>query len=363
MPRKDNISTPRRGLVLGVESSCDETAAAVVRSGEEILSNVVASQETRHAPFGGIVPEIASRAHAEAVTHVVERAMSRAGVSGRDLDGIAVTNRPGLLGSLLVGLTAAKALAWAWDLPLAAVHHLEAHLYAARWADGLQPPFVGLVASGGHTSLYVCEDLVRVRRIGATTDDAAGEAFDKVAALLGLGYPGGPAIEKAARGVGGGPRFPRSRATGRPWDFTFSGLKTAVLYHVRGIPPGEAPVVPESEFAAVAAAFEEAAVEMLVRPTVAAAEHFGARSVVAAGGVAANSRLRAELARAAGEAGLGVAFPPPDLCTDNAAMVAGRGWHDLAAGARDALDVDANARPERAEYVRTRRSRPKGACA
>lgn len=339
------------GLVLGIESSCDETAAAVVRRGEEILSNVVASQDARHAPFGGVVPEIASRAHTEVITRIVESAIDRAGVEPKELSGIAVTNRPGLLGSLLVGLTAAKTLAWVWELPLVAVHHLEAHLYAARWSEGLECPFVGLVASGGHTSLYWCEDLLHVRRIGATTDDAAGEAFDKVAALLGLGYPGGPAIEKAARGAQDRAlRFPRSRLKGRPWDFTFSGLKTAVLYHVRGVPPAGSPVIDPREFPAVAAAFQEAAVEMLVSAALDAARELGARSVTATGGVAANSRLREELSRGAERLGLRAALPARELCTDNAAIVAGRGYHELASGARDPLDTDANALPERAGY-------------
>jgi len=351
-------------LVLGIESSCDETAAAVVRAGTEIVSSVVASQDARHAPFGGIVPEIASRAHAEVVTQVISRALEKAGVAPGDLGGVAVSNRPGLLGSLLVGLTAAKALAWAWELPLVTVHHLEAHLYGSTWAEGLEMPFVGLVCSGGHTSLYHCTDPLSSRRLGATTDDAAGEAFDKVSSLLGLGYPGGPAIECAAclcgrapparrqaRGVDAGDiRFPRSRIRGRPWDFTFSGLKTAVLYHVRGIPPKKEPVIPEADFPRVAAAFQEAAVEMLVRPTIDAARETGAASVTATGGVAANSALRESLEHEAKKAGLACAFAPRSLCTDNAVMVAGRGWHDLAAGASDPLDIDANARPERASY-------------
>jgi N6-L-threonylcarbamoyladenine synthase len=338
-------------LVLGIESSCDETAAAVVGAGREIVSSVVASQDARHAPFGGIVPEIASRAHTEVVTRVIERALEQAGVAPADLKGIAVSNRPGLLGSLLVGLTAAKALAWVWELPLVAVHHLEAHLYGSTWAEGLGTPFVGLVCSGGHTSLYLCEDPLHSRRLGATTDDAAGEAFDKVSSLLGLGYPGGPAIERAARDVDPRPlRFTRSRIKGRPWDFTFSGLKTAVLYHVRGIPPKSEAVIPSEDFPRVAAAFQEAAVEMLVRPTIDAAKELGARSVTATGGVAANTALRERLARDAEAAGLACAFAPRRLCTDNAVMVAGRGWHDLAAGAHDPLDIDANARPERAPY-------------
>ena len=338
-------------LVLGIESSCDETAAAVVGAGTDIISSVVASQDARHAPFGGIVPEIASRAHTEVITRVIERALEQAGVGPKDLKGIAVSNRPGLLGSLLVGLTAAKALAWVWELPLVAVHHLEAHLYGSTWAEGLRSPFVGLVCSGGHTSLYLCEDPLHSRRLGATTDDAAGEAFDKVSSLLGLGYPGGPAIERAARDVDPRPlRFTRSRIKGRPWDFTFSGLKTAVLYHVRGIPPKDEAVIPEADFPRVAAAFQEAAVEMLVRPAIDAARELGAKSVTATGGVAANTALRERLARDAEAAGLACAFAPRKLCTDNAVMVAGRGWHDLAAGTSDPLDIDANAKPERAPY-------------
>jgi N6-L-threonylcarbamoyladenine synthase len=317
----------------------------------EIVSSVVASQDARHAPFGGIVPEIASRAHTEVITSVIERALEQAEIGPADLAGIAVSNRPGLLGSLLVGLTAAKALAWAWELPLVAVHHLEAHLYGSTWADGLESPFVGLVCSGGHTSLYFCEGPLESRRLGATTDDAAGEAFDKVSSLLGFGYPGGPAIERAARGVAPGDiRFTRSRIKGRPWDFTFSGLKTAVLYHVRGIPPKQEPIIPEADFPRVAAAFQEAAVDMLVLPTIDAALELGAMSVTATGGVAANTALREALEKKAKAAGLACAFAPRKLCTDNAVMVAGRGWHDLARGTNDPLDIDANARPERAPY-------------
>jgi N6-L-threonylcarbamoyladenine synthase len=347
-------------LVLGIESSCDETAAAVVRDGEHVLSNVVASQHERHERFGGIVPEIASRAHAEVVTKIIAAALADAGITRDELGGIAVTNRPGLLGSLLVGLTAAKTLAWVWDLPLVTVHHLEAHLYAAKWTQSLEEPFVALVASGGHTSLYFCEDLLHVRRIGATTDDAAGEAFDKVSAMLRLGYPGGPAIEKAARGVdAGGIRFPRPHLAGRPWDFTFSGLKTAVLYHVRGVPPQAEAIIPESQFPAVASAFQTAAVDMLVTAVVDAAENLSAAAVTATGGVAANSALRETLEKRARTRGLVAAFPAKNLCTDNAVVIAGRGYHDLAAGVRHPLDVDVNAKPERAAYDRRARTETK----
>lgn len=358
------METFRTRLILGIETSCDETAAAVVRGGTEILSSCTRTQDAKHAPFGGVVPEIAARAHTEVITRVIEAALSEAGAGPEEIDGIAVTNRPGLLGSLLVGLTAAKTLAWVWERPLAAVHHLRAHLYASRWAEGLERPFVGLVASGGHTSLYFCEDFTEARRIGATTDDAAGEAFDKVSGILGLGYPGGPAIERAAKAASGRARvrFPRSRLRGRPWDFTFSGLKTAVLYHVKGVPPAKESRLPRESFPDVAAAFQEAAVEMLVKPTVDAARRLGARAVTATGGVAANGRLREELARAAGRSGLGVAFPPKEFCTDNAVMVAGLGCRELRR-APAGLDLDADACPERAAYSRPGRPAPPGGTA
>ena len=331
--------------VLGIETTCDETAAAVVEDGLDIQSDVVASQTELHAPFGGVVPEIASRAHVERLTRVVERALDEAGASPDALDGLAVANRPGLAGSLVVGASGAKALALAWEKPLVGVHHLAAHLYAARLAHGPEAyPFLGLVASGGHTSLYVCRSPLENDLIGSTDDDAAGEAFDKAAALLGLGFPGGPAVERAARG--GDPQahaFPRAKLKNRPFDFSFSGLKTALLYAVRPQAserggrasarggPGEPRDLSQEERADLAASFQEAVVDALVERLVGAALAEGLDRVAAAGGVAANGRLRERLAARATAEGLECLFPPKRLCTDSGAPVAGLGFHVLSA--------------------------------
>ncbi len=340
---------PRPGdLVLGIETSCDDTAAAVVAGGRRVLSSIVANQDSLHAQFRGVVPEVAGRAHLDHIEDVVQRALSEADVRLDDLRGIAVTERPGLVGSLLVGLSYGKALAWARGLPLVGVHHIEAHAFAATMEhDTVVYPALALVVSGGHTALYRMDGPGRLTPIARTMDDAAGEAFDKVANLLGLGYPGGPALSRLAEG--GDPtaiNFPRYRAKpGRP-GFSFSGLKTAVLYHLRGqdalapTPPPEAIHNP----ADVAASFEAAAVDALVEPTLAAARAGGFVTLLAAGGVACNRRLRAELTRRGGEAGLAVLLPSPAYCTDNAAMIAGLGWHHLAAGRRASPALDASPR-------------------
>jgi len=325
--------------VLGIETTCDETAAAVVEDGLDIQSDVVASQTELHAPFGGVVPEVASRAHVERLTRVVERALEEAGVAPDALDGLAVASRPGLAGSLVVGASGAKALALAWEKPLVGVHHLFAHLYAVAIAHGPEVyPFLGLVASGGHTSLYACRAPLENEILGSTDDDAAGEAFDKAAALLGLGFPGGPAVERAARG--GNPRahaFPRARLKGRPFDFSFSGLKTALLYAIRPQDPerGGAPGAPrdlsQKDRADLAASFQEAVADALVERLVGAALAEGLERVAAAGGVAANGRLREKLAARAAAEGLTCLFPPKRLCTDSGAPVAGLGFHGLSA--------------------------------
>jgi len=331
--------------VLGIETSCDETAAAVVDDGARVLSSVVASQEHLHAKYGGVVPEIACRAHVEAIVPTIDQALQRAGVGLDGLDAVAVTTCPGLIGALLIGVAAAKTLSWLLDIPLAAVNHIEAHLYAPALDAPLEYPLVGLVASGGHTILLHATSPIDTHVIGTTTDDAAGEAFDKAAAVLGLSYPGGPAIERAARG--GDPRavaFPRTMLEPGSFDFSFSGIKTAVLYHcygqnVRG--RGEAPPPPDV-VADVAASFQEAVVDVLVEKSVRAALSRGVSTLVAGGGVACNSRLRARLADEAAKAGLALRFAQPALCTDNAAMVAGLGAHLLAAGRAAGLDVAAN---------------------
>jgi tRNA N6-adenosine threonylcarbamoyltransferase len=328
-------------LVLGIESSCDETAAAVLADGRRVLSNVVASQDDVHAPYGGVVPELASRRHIEVIVPVVDRALADAGVRLGDLDGIAVTCGPGLVGSLLVGGSMAKALAWVHGLPLVGVNHLEGHIYASFLTeDPPEHPFIALVVSGGHTALYHVPAPRTYRLIGQTRDDAAGEAFDKVAKLLGLGFPGGPIIQRTAER--GNPRaieFPLAQITDGARDFSFSGIKTSVsLYVKRHGPLGDA------QTADVAASFQAAVVKMLVRRTVRAALQVGVKRVVLTGGVAANGPLRAALIAAAEEHGIRLHVPPPRLCTDNAAMITAAGADRLAAGERAPLTL--NAQPD-----------------
>lgn len=330
--------------LLGIETSCDETAAAVVENGRRILSSVVASQADVHAKYGGVFPEVASRLHIESISDVVNAALAQAHVGLEALDAIAVTRGPGLAGSLVVGMNMAKGLALGSGLPLLGINHLEAHLYAS-WLveDAPDPafPLLGLIVSGGHSELVLMPDHLTYERLGGTLDDAAGEAFDKVARLLGLDYPGGPAIEAAAEG--GDPtafKFPRAWLEGT-WDFSFSGLKTAVLREVRKREPEieagvEAPK-PGLPIADMAASFQAAAVEVLAGKALAAADQLGAREVVVAGGVSANRALRqAFQARAK----VPVRFPPIALCTDNAAMIAAAGHWRFLAGQREALDID-----------------------
>jgi N6-L-threonylcarbamoyladenine synthase len=328
-------------IVLGIETSCDETAAAVLADGRRILSDIVASQEALHAPWGGVVPELASRRHLEVINPVVERALSEAGVKLSDLDGIAVTQGPGLVGSLLVGCSVAKALAWAHRKPLVGVNHLEGHIYAAFLVDPAPDyPFVALVVSGGHTALYHARAPLQYALLGQTRDDAAGEAFDKVAKLLGLGFPGGPAIQRVAEH--GDPRaiaFPLAQMSDGARDFSFSGIKTSVSLYVKRHGP-----LSTAAIADVAASFQAAVVKMLVRKTVRAALHVGVKRVVLTGGVAANGPLRQALGREAAEHGITVHIPPPRLCTDNAAMITAAGTERLRAGERASLEM--NARPD-----------------
>ncbi|MEK7701828.1 MAG: tRNA (adenosine(37)-N6)-threonylcarbamoyltransferase complex transferase subunit TsaD [candidate division NC10 bacterium] len=325
-------------LVLGVESSCDETAAAVLADGRRVLSSVVASQDAIHAPYGGIVPELASRRHLEVIVPVVQKALDGAGVRLRDLDGIAVTQGPGLVGSLLVGCAVAKSLAWVHRLPLVGVNHLEGHIYAAFLTDDPPVhPFLALVVSGGHTALYHARGPLDYALVGQTRDDAAGEAFDKVAKLLRLGFPGGPVIERTA-GTGD-PKaitFPLAHMTDRAPDFSFSGIKTSVSLHVKRHAP-----LSVRQVADVAASFQAAMVKMLVRKTVKAALRLGVKRLVLTGGVAANGPLRAGLAAEAVEHGLTLHVPPPRLCTDNAAMITAAGTARLAAGERAPLTLNA----------------------
>jgi len=321
--------------ILGIETSCDETGAAVVEDGRRILSNVVASQVRVHARYGGIVPEVASRHHLEALVPVVEAALVEARCRWSDLDAVAVTYGPGLSGSLLVGVNLAKALAFAHSLPLVGIHHLEAHNYANWLEDGDSPPrgfpALALIVSGAHTDLVLMEEHGRYRRLGRTRDDAAGEAFDKVGRYLGLGYPGGPAIERAAA-TSGRPsvRLPRAWLGGAH-DFSFSGLKTAVLRLSRQEGGRALPV------AEVAAAFQEAVVDVLVSKTVRAARREGVSQILLSGGVAANTALREALVR---RSPVAVSVPPPALCTDNGAMVAGCAHFRLQRGPASGLDLD-----------------------
>jgi N6-L-threonylcarbamoyladenine synthase len=325
-------------IVLGIESSCDETAAAVLADGRTILSSVVASQDAVHAPYGGVVPELASRRHLEVIVPVVDRALAAAGVRIPDLDGVAVTQGPGLVGSLLVGCSVAKSLAWAHERPLVGVNHLEGHIFAAFLTDDPpEHPFLALVVSGGHTALYHTPAPRDYRLVGETRDDAAGEAFDKVAKLLGLGFPGGPIVERTARaGDPAAIAFPMAHIAFGAREFSFSGIKTAVSQYVKRHAP-----LSEAQVADVAASFQAVAVRMLVGKTVRAAEALGVPRIVLTGGVAANGALRAALGAAAAERGLRLHIPPPRLCTDNAAMIAAAGTARLAAGERAGLDLNA----------------------
>lgn len=331
---------PSEGLLLGIETSCDETSAAVVKEGGEILSQVISSQAGLHARYGGVVPEIASRAHLEALLPAVREALDGAGAGYGDLSGVAVTRGPGLIGALLVGLTAAKALSFALGIPLLAVNHLEAHIYANfLHFQELEPPLLAFVVSGGHTLLVYMPQHRTYRVLGETLDDAAGEAYDKVARFLGLGYPGGPEIERAAReGDPDAIPFPRALMREGSYNFSLSGLKTAVVNYVRRRREAGEPV----SVADVAASFQAAVVDVQVHKIVRAAEECGVERVVLAGGVAANHFLRERLEEGLrGRARL--YYPPLSLCVDNAAMVAYLGWRMLAEGDISPLDVDAAA--------------------
>lgn len=322
-----------RDLVLGIETSCDETAAAVVERGRTVLSNIIASQDDLHAEYRGVVPEIASRAHAERILPVVRRAFTTAGIAMPDLRAVAVGHRPGLIGSLLVGVGAAKALAWSLRVPVVGVDHVHAHLYAGCLGRD-EPPFpaLGLVVSGGHTSLYRCESVTRISRLGATIDDAVGEAYDKAATVLGLPYPGGPNLDRLAQtGNPRAVRFPVSRLGPDSLDFSFSGLKTSLLYAVRGVPnerqdrPPKA-VIPHAD---LAASFQRAAIDAIMLKVRRALDQSAYKSMLIGGGVSANSLLRAELADLAREIRLELRLPDPAYCLDNGAMIAGLGYRIL----------------------------------
>lgn len=327
-------------LVLGIESSCDETAAAVVRDGQTLLSNVIASQISTHSRYGGVVPEIASRKHTEMIGPVVFQALEDAGATWEDLSGLAVTRGPGLVGSLLVGLSFAKALAWARNLPFVGVNHLESHIAAIFLADRKPEfPFAALVVSGGHTAVYHVRDFDDLKVLGQTRDDAAGEAFDKAAKMLGIGYPGGVAIDRLAK-MGNKAAFAFPRAMKDSPDFSFSGLKTSLLEVLKKNGKSFA----EEELTHLAASYQEAIVDVLVAKTMKAATLSCLTRIVVCGGVACNSRLREKFHEQASAAGIELFLPPPILCSDNAAMVAVLGTNLLNRGFADSLALNAVSR-------------------
>ena len=335
-------------IVLGIETSCDETAAAVVTGEGRILADEILSQWDEHRPFGGIVPEIAARAHLEHIDALIARAMEEAGVAFADLDGIAATGGPGLIGGVLVGVTTAKAIAMVHDLPFLAINHLEGHALTARLTDGVDFPFLLLLVSGGHCQLLSVDGVGEYVRLGTTMDDALGEAYDKTAKMLGLGFPGGPAVEREARRGDAG-RFPLPRPLkGRPGcHFSFSGLKTAVRHTIDGLPPGD---LKPGDVADVCASFQGAVEDVLEDRTNNAIDAFrdlhgaGGSALVVAGGVAANEGVRARLARLADARGFHMVAPPPRLCTDNGVMIAWAGIERLALGLTDGLDFKARPR-------------------
>lgn len=326
-------------LVLGIESSCDETAASVTIDGRTVLSNVIYSQIETHKKYGGVVPEIASRAHIEKIIDVIDSAVKEAEIDKNELDIIAVTNGPGLVGALLVGVSCAKAIAFALDKPLVAVNHIHGHICANFVANkDLKPPFVCLVASGGHSHIVMVEDYLKFRILGATKDDAAGEAFDKVARVMGLGYPGGPKINEVAKtGNENAVNFPRPI---NGLDFSFSGVKTAVINHIHKLEQkGERVDVPD-----IAASFQKAVVDVLVKCTINAAIKEGVKTICLAGGVAANSALRTAMSNAANEEGIQIYYPPMELCTDNAAMISCAGYYNYEN--KQNADLSLNAIPQ-----------------
>ncbi len=326
-------------LILAIESSCDETAAAVVKNGREVCSNIISSQIDLHTLYGGVVPEIASRKHIKKVNQVIEEALKEAGYKLRDMDAIAVTYGPGLVGPLLVGVSAAKAISFATDIPLIGVHHIEGHI-SANYIENkeLEPPFVCLVVSGGHSHLVVVKDYGEYEIIGRTRDDAAGEAYDKVARAIGLGYPGGPKIDKLAKeGNPDAIRFPRAKVEENAYDFSFSGLKSAVLNYLNGCQmKGE-----EVCRADVAASFQQAVIEVLVDHAMHAVKQYGYGKFAIAGGVASNSALRAAMADRCEKEGIQFFHPSPILCTDNAAMIGTAGYYEYIKGVRSGLDLNA----------------------
>lgn len=326
-------------VLLAIESSCDETAASVVKNGREVLSNVIYSQIALHTQYGGVVPEIASRKHIEKINQVIEQALSDAGMTLKDLDGIAVTYGPGLVGALLVGVSEAKAISFATGLPLIGVHHIEGHI-SANYIENkdLEPPFVCLVASGGHSHLVVVKDYGEYEIVGRTRDDAAGEAFDKVARAIGLGYPGGPKIDKLSKeGNPDAIAFPRAKVGENEYDFSFSGLKSAVLNYLNGCQMKGEPI----NRADVAASFQKAVIDVLVEHSIHAVKQFGFHKFAIAGGVASNSSLREAFEKRCEAEKIQFYHPSPIYCTDNAAMIGAAGYYEFIRGVRSGLDLNA----------------------
>ena len=326
-------------VILGIESSCDETAASVVRNGREVLSNVISSQIALHTLYGGVVPEIASRKHIEKINVVIEEALAEAHMTLDDIDAIGVTYGPGLVGALLVGVSEAKAIAYAKNLPLIGVHHIEGHI-SANYIENkdLEPPFACLVVSGGHTHLVIVKDYGKYEIVGRTRDDAAGEAFDKVARAIGLGYPGGPKIGKVSKeGNPNAIAFPRAKVADSAYDFSFSGLKSAVLNYLNGCKMKNIPIVQ----ADVAASFQKAVVDVLVEHAMHAVEEYGFKKFAIAGGVASNSALRSAMEEACKKRGVAFYHPSPILCTDNAAMIGAAAYYEYLAGTRSGWDLNA----------------------
>jgi N6-L-threonylcarbamoyladenine synthase len=344
---KDESRNKREVLILGIETSCDDTCASIVRNGKEILSNIVSSQNDIHEKYGGVVPEIASRKHVEMIDIVINEAILRSGINIDEIDAVAVTNRPGLLGSLLVGVGAAKAICYFKKIPLIAINHLKAHIFANMLSgfdiSTLNDKFISLIISGGHSSLYLCDKNLNLSEIGHTVDDAVGEAFDKIARYLNLGYPGGPVIDKISKdGDSNFVRFTRPMIQSNDFNFSFSGIKTALIYRTKKYPE----LLEEKNIPSLVASFQAAAVDVLVEKSIKAAEYYNVDKILISGGVAANSRLREEFKKASSKKNIKVFIPPINLCMDNAAMVASLGYYEYLKNNFSDLSIDVFSRSD-----------------
>lgn len=335
-------------FILGIETSCDDTCAAVVKNGKEILSNVISSQNEIHEKYGGVVPEVASRKHIEMIDVIIKEALDKADISSHKISAVAVTNRPGLLGSLLVGVGASKAFSYYNKIPLIAINHLKAHIFANFLADDRlvfdsEEKYISLIVSGGHSSLYIVNEGLDMKEIGHTVDDAVGEAFDKVARYLNLGYPGGPVIDRISRNANSGfVEFTRPMLESKDFNFSFSGIKTALICRTKKFPE----LMNEKNIPDLAASFQAAAVDVLVQKTIKACEKFNINKVLVSGGVAANSKLRHEFIQASSKKNIKIYIPPPRLCMDNAAMVASLGYFEFKNGHLSDLDIDVYSRTD-----------------